>query len=120
MPKNDVGDSNTSRPHNDSTRVERGYEDDNNPTPLLETTEERTLTNSNSFSSPHPRSTPDHILSGEALSAASDQPQPTNTTSTASDNDGVAVGEAGHADRDEVTTNNKGDNATSNTNTRGE
>ena len=30
------------------------------------------------------------------------------------------MGEASHADRDEVTTNDKGDNATSNTNTRGE
>ena len=39
--------------------------------------------------------------------------------SAASDNDGVAVGEARHADRDEETTNDKGDNATSNTNTRG-
>ena len=40
--------------------------------------------------------------------------------SAASDNDGVAVGEARHADRDEETTNDKGHNATSNTNTRGE
>ena len=56
----------------------------------------------------------------KTLSAASDQPQPAGTTSTASDNDGVAVGEAGHADRDEETTNDKGDNATSNTNTRRE
>ena len=119
MPKNDVDDSNTSRPHNDSTRVERDYEDDN-PTPLLQTTEERTHTKSDSLSSPHPRSTTDHILGGETLSAASDQPQPTDTTSAASDNDGVAVGEARHADRDEETTNDKGDNATSNTNTRRE
>ena len=116
MPKNDVDDSNTSRPHKDSTRVERDYEDDN-PTPLLQTTEERTHTKSDSLSSPHPRSTTDHILGGETLSATSDQPQPTDTTGAASDNDGVAVGEAGHADRDEETTN---DNATSNTNTRGE
>ena len=29
MPKNDVADSITSRSHNDSTRVERDYEDDN-------------------------------------------------------------------------------------------
>ena len=38
----------------------------------------------------------------------------------ASDNDGVAVGEASHADRDEVTTNDKGGNATSDTNIRRE
>ena len=76
-------------------------------------------TKSDSLSSPHPRSTTDHILGGETLSAASDQPQPADTTSTASDDDGVAVGEASHADRDEETTNDKGDNATSNTNTRG-
>ena len=119
MPKNDVDDSNTSRPHNDSTRVERDYEDDN-PTPLLQTTEERTHTKSNSLSSPHPRSTTDHVLGGETLSAASDQLPPTDTTSTASDNDGVAVGEASHADRDEVTTNDKGDTATSTTNTKGD
>ena len=119
MPKNDLNDSDTSRPHNDSTRVERDYEDDN-PTPLLQTTEERTLTSSNSLSSPHPRSTTDHIIGGETLSATSDQPQLADTTSAASDNDGVAVGEARHADRDEETTNDKGDNAISNTNTRGE
>ena len=119
MAKNDVGDSNTSRPHNDSTRVERDYEDDN-PTPLLETTEERKLTKSNSLGSLHPRSTTDHVLGGGTLSATSDRPQPTDTTSAASDNDGVAAGEASHADRDEVTTNDKGDNATSNTNTKGE
>ena len=119
MPKNDVDDSNTCRPHNDSTRVERDYEDDN-PTPLLQTTEERTHTKRDSLSSPHPRSTTDHILGGETLSAASDQPQPADSTGTASDNDGVAVGEASHADRDGETTNDKGDNATSNTNTRGE
>ena len=82
MPKNDVDDSNTSRPHNDSIRVERDYKDDN-PTPLLQTTEERTHTESDSLSSPHPRSTTDHILGGETLSAASDQPQPTDTTSAA-------------------------------------
>ena len=79
MPKNDVDDSNTSRPHNDSTRVERDYEDDN-PTPLLQTTEERTHTKSDSLSSPHPRSTTDHIFGDETLSATSDQPQPTDTT----------------------------------------
>ena len=77
-------------------------------------------TKSDSLSSPHTRSTTDHILGGETISATSDQPQPTDTTSTASDNDGVTLGMfvSSHADRDEVTTNDKGDNATSNTNTR--
>ena len=102
MPKNDVDDSITCRPHNDSTRVERDYEDDN-PTPLLQTTEERTQTKSDSLSSPHPRSTQDHILGGETLSATSDQPQPTDTTSAASDNDGMTVGEASHADHNPQT-----------------